>query len=76
MGTESPDTHRYPQNPPRDLNTSGEWITTCARRKVRTPDIWATSLQEESLPAERTLKTETQERPSFEGLLIEANIIT
>jgi hypothetical protein len=67
---------RYPQDPPRDLETSGEWITTSARRQVRTPDIWAPSLQEESLPAESKLNTETHERSSLPGLLIEANIIT
>jgi hypothetical protein len=53
-----------------------EWITSSARRQVQTPDIWAPSLQEESLPAESTLNTETQERASLSGLLIEANIIT
>ena len=40
------------------------------------PDICAPSLQEESLPAESALTTETQERASLPGLLIEANIIT
>jgi hypothetical protein len=35
-----------------------------------------TSLQEESLPSEITLNTETQERASLPGLLIEANINT
>jgi hypothetical protein len=39
-------------------------------------DICAPSLQEESLPAESTLTTETQERASLAGLLIEANRIT
>jgi hypothetical protein len=34
------------------------------------------SLQEESSPAESALTTETQERTSLPGLLIEANIIT
>jgi hypothetical protein len=52
------------------------WITTSAKRQVQTPDIWAPSLQEESLPAERTLNTETQERASLSDLLIEANINT
>jgi hypothetical protein len=33
-------------------------------------------MQEESLPAESTLKTETQERASDPGLMIEANINT
>jgi hypothetical protein len=53
-----------------------EWITTSARRQVRTPNIWAPSLQEESLPAKSTLNIETQERANLTGLLIEANIIT
>ena len=35
------------------------------------PDICAPSLQEESLPAESTLTTETQERASLQGLLVE-----
>jgi hypothetical protein len=39
------------------------------------PHICAASLQEESLPAESALVTETQERTSFPGLLIEANRI-
>jgi hypothetical protein len=71
---------RHPQGPtqdsPRDPKTSGEWNTTSARRQVRTPDIWVTSLQEESLPAENTLPTETKERASLPGLLIEANRVT
>ena len=40
------------------------------------PDICAPSLQEESLPAESALTTETQEKASLPGLLIEANRIT
>ena len=64
------------QDPPQDLKTSGEWNTTSARRQVQTPDIWAPFLQEESLPAESTLNTETQDRARAPGLLIEANIIT
>ena len=40
------------------------------------PDICAPSLQEESLPAESTLITETQERATLPGLLTEANRIT
>ena len=40
------------------------------------PDICAPFLQEESLPAERTLTTETQERARLPGLLKEANRIT
>jgi hypothetical protein len=39
------------------------------------PDICATSLQEESLPADSALTTETQERSSLRGLLIEADRI-
>jgi hypothetical protein len=35
-----------------------------------------TFLQEESLPTESTLNTETQEKASLPGLLIEANINT
>ena len=66
---------RSPQDSPWDLSTSSEWITTSARRKVRTPDIWDPSLQEEILPAESTLNTETQEKTSLPGLLIEDYII-
>jgi hypothetical protein len=51
-------------------------ITISARRQVQTPDIWAPSLLEESMPAESTLNIETQERSSLPGLLIEANIMT
>jgi hypothetical protein len=40
------------------------------------PDICPPSLQEESLPADSSLTTETQERASLPGLLIEANRIT
>jgi hypothetical protein len=71
---------RHPQEPtqdsPWDPKTSGEWNKTSARRQVRTPDIWAPSLQEESLPAENTLPTESKERASLPGLLIEANRVT
>jgi hypothetical protein len=71
---------RHPQGPtqdsPRDPKTSGEWNTTSARRQIPTPDIWAPSLQEESLPAENTLTTEIKERASLPGLLIEANRAT
>jgi hypothetical protein len=42
-------------------------------RQVQTSDICGYSLQEESLPAEISLTTETQERASLSGLLIEAN---
>jgi hypothetical protein len=66
----------YPQDPQRDLKTSVEWNTTSAKRQVRTPGIWAPSLQEESLPAESTLTTETKDRASLPGLLIEAKIIS
>jgi hypothetical protein len=59
---------------PCDFRTSGEWNTTSARRKVRMPDIWAPSLQGETLTAEFQT-TETQERASLSGLLIEANRI-
>jgi hypothetical protein len=64
------------QDPPRDAKSTGEWNTTSARRQVQTPDIWAPSLQEGSLHAESTLTTETKNRASLPGLLIEANIIT
>ena len=40
------------------------------------PDICAPSLQEESLPAESPLKTETLERVGLPGVLTEANRIT
>ena len=40
------------------------------------PDIFAPSLQEESLPVESTLTTETQERARLPGLQKEANRIT
>ena len=39
------------------------------------PDICVLSLQEESLPADSDLTTETQQRASLPGLLIEANRI-
>jgi hypothetical protein len=39
------------------------------------PDVWAPSLQEESLPAQSALTTETQERVSLPCLLIETNRI-
>jgi hypothetical protein len=38
--------------------------------------LWASSLQQETLPAGSALTTETQERASLQGLLIEANRIT
>jgi hypothetical protein len=65
-----------PQDPPWDLKTYGEWYTISARRQVQTPDIWAPSMQEESLPAESILTIETKDRASLPGLLTEANIIT
>ena len=37
------------------------------------PDICTPSLKEESLPAESALTTETQERASLPGVLLEAN---
>ena len=40
------------------------------------PDICERYLQEESLPAESAITTETQERASLPGLLVEANRIT
>jgi hypothetical protein len=40
------------------------------------PDICVHSLQEESLPAESSLTTETQEGARLPGLLTEANRIT
>jgi hypothetical protein len=71
---------RHPQGPtqdsPRDPKTSGEWNTNSSRRQVRTQYIWVPSLQEENLPAENTLPTETKERASLPGLLIEANRVT
>jgi hypothetical protein len=57
------------------------WDSPCfrpsssARRQFRTADICAPSLQEESLPAESALTTETQERASLPGLLVEDNRI-
>jgi hypothetical protein len=40
------------------------------------PDICAPSLKKESLPAKSALTTETQERASLPGLLVENNRIT
>jgi hypothetical protein len=40
------------------------------------PDICAPSLKEENLPADSALITETQERASLPGLLVENNRIT
>jgi hypothetical protein len=51
------------------------WPSSSAWRQVRMADICATSLQEESLPAESALTTETQERASLPVLLVEANRI-
>jgi hypothetical protein len=64
------------QDSTRDPKTSSEWNTTSARSAVRTPDIWVPSLQEESLPVENTLPTETKESSTLPGLLIEANRVT
>jgi hypothetical protein len=79
-GVHGPGSLRTPtkttQDTPRDPKSSGEWNITSARRQVQTPNIWAPSLQEESLHAESTLTTETTDRASLPGLLIEANIIT
>jgi hypothetical protein len=49
--------------------------SSSARRQVLRPAICAPSLQVESLTAESTLTTETQERASLLGLMIEANRI-
>jgi hypothetical protein len=67
---------RSPEQSPPDLRISGEWNTTSSRKQVQTPDILATSLKEESLPAESALTTETQERARLPGLQIETNRIT
>jgi hypothetical protein len=47
--------------------------SSSARRQVKMPDICAPFLQEESLPEESALTTETQERSRLPGLLTEAN---
>jgi hypothetical protein len=49
---------------------------TFSQKQVQMPDICATSLQEESLPAESTLTTENKERARLPGLLTEGNRIT
>jgi hypothetical protein len=49
--------------------------SSSAKRQVQTPDICPHSLHEESLPAESALTTETQERASLPGQLIDANRI-
>jgi hypothetical protein len=63
----------HPQGPTqdstRDPKTSIEWNTTSARSLVRTPDIWEPSLQEESLPAENTLPTETKKSATLQVCL-------
>ena len=63
----------HPQGPTQDSTwdpkTSSEWNTTSARSLVRTPDIWVPSLQEESLPAENTLPTETKESATLQVCL-------
>ena len=64
------------------IEANSFWDRSCfrpsssARRQVWTPDICAPSLKEESLPAESALTTETQERASLPGLLVENNRIT
>jgi hypothetical protein len=73
---ESADTYKVYTGPSMGSYDLCEWITTSARRQVQTPDIWVPFLQEDSLPAESTLNTETQERGSLPGLLIKANINT
>ena len=70
------DTPKVLTGPSWDLKTSDEWNTTPARRQFRTTDIWTPAMQEESLPAESTLTTETKDRASLPDLLIEAKIIT
>jgi hypothetical protein len=50
--------------------------TSPARRQNWAPDLCAPSLQEESLPEESTLTTETQERVGLPGVLTETNRIT
>ena len=61
---------QHPQGPTqdstRDPKTSSEWNTTSARSLARTPDIWVPALQEESLPAENTLPTETKESATLQ----------
>ena len=61
---------QHPQGPKQDSTgdrkTSSEWNTTSARSLVGTPDIWVPSLQEESLPAENTLPTETKKSATLE----------
>jgi hypothetical protein len=50
--------------------------SSSARIQAWMPDLCIPSLQEESLPTESTLTTETQERGRLPGLLTEANRIT
>jgi hypothetical protein len=50
--------------------------SSSARRQSWAPDLCASSLQEESLPAESVLTTGTQERVGFPEVLTEANRIT
>jgi hypothetical protein len=49
--------------------------SSSATRQVWTPEHYVPSPQEESLPTECTLTTETQERVGIPGLLTEANRI-
>ena len=50
--------------------------SSSARRWIRASDLCVPSLQKESLPAESTLTTGTQERVGLPGVLTEANRIT
>jgi hypothetical protein len=50
-------------------------MTLGLRRWIRAPDFWTPALQEESLPAESALTTETQVRVGLPGVLTEANRI-
>ena len=76
LGVESVDTHKVYTGPSTGSQDLCKWITTSARKQVRTTDIWAPSLQEESLPGDSNMNTETQERARLPGLLIEAKINT
>jgi hypothetical protein len=50
--------------------------SSSAKRWIWAPDLCVPSMQEESLPAESALTTETQERVRLPGVLTEANRIT
>ena len=43
---------------------------------IRAPEFWTPALQEESLPAERSLTTGTQVTVGLTGVLTEANRMT